>query len=41
MKSGENWSSGFREEDVSRDTILYMCIAHGQGQITPGGQNFD
>ena len=37
MKSGENWSSSFREEDVY--TILYKYIAQGQGQITPRGQN--
>ena len=32
VKSGENWSSSFREDD----TILYMYIAQVQGQITPG-----
>ena len=35
MKSGENWSSGFREEDVKDFLVLYLYIAQGQGQITP------
>ena len=40
VKSGENWSSGFREEDVKKKTlknfkVLYLYIAQGQGQVTP------
>ena len=41
MKSGENCSSPFREEDVKDYTILYMYISKGQGQITSVGQNFN
>ena len=42
MKSGENCSGSFREEDILKKyTILYMYIAQGQGQITLRGQNFD
>ena len=41
MKSGENCSSGLREEDIKNYTILQMYIAQGQGQKTPRGQNFD
>ena len=42
VKSGENWSSGFREEDVFKVfMILYMYITQGQGQITHEGQNFN
>ena len=37
VKSDENCSSGFREEDFKEFTILYIYIAQGQGQIT---QNF-
>ena len=37
MESGENWSSGFREDYI----ILNMYIAKGQGCITTRGQNFD
>ena len=36
MKSGANWSSGFRKEDVKAFMILYLYIAQGQDQITRG-----
>ena len=43
MKSSDNWSSDFKEEEFREFTILYMYIAQGQEQITRGGvgQNFD
>ena len=28
------------KKTFKNNTILYMYIAHGQGQITPRGQNF-
>ena len=37
VKSGENWSSCFRGEDVKRWHNLYMYLVQGQGWITLGG----
>ena len=31
MKSGENWSSGFRDEEVKDFMVLYLYIVQGQG----------
>ena len=37
MKSDENWSSGFREDETFKDyAILYMYTASVEGQITLG-----
>ena len=38
MKSGENWSSSFREKEFKDYTILYLYIAQGQQQITHGNK---
>ena len=35
MKSGENWSSGFREETNERLQIVYRHTGQGQGQTMP------
>ena len=37
VKSGENWSSSFREEDFKDYKILNMYVAKGQGRTTVRG----
>ena len=41
MKSGENWSSDLREEDVKRSHDFIHVYSAGARQINPGGQKFD
>ena len=41
MKSGENWSSGLREEDVLRFHGFIPVYSTGARADNPKGQNFD
>ena len=40
VKSGENWSSDFREDIKRYYTISFMCIAPGGNRVGGGGQIF-